>query len=151
MKRTDDKQGGFTRPALPDDCGFIRKLSGEVFSIFGNYSEIIPQWFVNQAVITLICANDKDRRGFAMLHGPSGEILAIAVDSTCHRMGVGSTLLNEIECLATKLGLNWLTLHTARENEPARLFFRKAGFEVIGTREKYYPKGQPALTMVKYM
>ena len=152
MKGTDNNlKRGFIRPAQPDDCSFIRKLSGEVFSQFGDYSEIMPQWFVDQAVITFICADNKDRQGFAILHGPSREILAIAVDPACRRMGIGTTLLNEIEFLAPKLGLNWIMLHTARENKAARLFFRNAGFEVIETRERYYPKGQPALTMVKHV
>ena len=43
----------FIRLAIKEDCGFIRRLSGKVFSIFGDYEEIISQWFVNPDVITL--------------------------------------------------------------------------------------------------
>jgi ribosomal protein S18 acetylase RimI-like enzyme len=64
-------------------------------------------------------------------------------------MGIGSALLNHIECLASQLGLRRLSLHTAKENNLAHLFFHKAGFRVIGTQEDYYPKGQPALIISK--
>ena len=151
MKRTYGKQGGFTRLATQDDCSFIRKLSGDVFTVFGDYSVIIPQWFLNRNVITLIYVNHKDPLGFAMLHGPSGEILALAVIPIYQRTGIGTTMLNDIECLAGKIGLSRLSLHTAKENEAAQLFFHKAGFKVMGARDKYYPRGQLALIMVKYI
>jgi ribosomal-protein-alanine N-acetyltransferase len=84
-----------------------------------------------------------------MLYQLSGEILAIAVLPEYQRMGIGSGLLNHIECLASQLGLRRLSLHTAKENNLAHQFFRKAGFKVIGTQEDYYPRGQPALIISK--
>ena len=143
------RQGEFIRLATKEDCGFIRRLSGKVFSIFGDYKEIILQWFVNPDVITVIYVKNGPPVGFAMLYLLSGEILAIAVLPEYQRMGIGSALLNHIECLASKLGLRRLSLHTAKENNAAHRFFRRAGFKVIGTQENYYPKGQPALIISK--
>jgi ribosomal protein S18 acetylase RimI-like enzyme len=145
------KQREFIRLAIKEDRSFIRTLSGEVFSIFGDYSEIIPRWFVNPDVITVIYVKHRHPVGFAMLYVLSGEILAIAVLPKYQRRGIGSALLNHIECLAYQLGLRRLLLHTATENTVAHLFFQKAGFTVIGTRENYYPKGQPALIISKGM
>ena len=143
------KQRDFIRLAIKDDCSFISKLSGEAFSIFGDYGEIISQWLLNPDVITVIYVNDWHPLGFAILSAPSGEILAVAVIPQYQRSGIGSALLNHIECLAGQLGLSRILLHTAKENHVAQLFFQKAGFEVIGTQEDYYPKGQTALRMSK--
>ncbi len=148
-ERTYVKQRGFIRPAIKDDCSFIGKLSNEVFSIFGDYGDIIPQWFSNPDVMTVIYVNNGHPLGFAMLSAPSGEILAVAVIPQYQRSGIGSALLNHIECLAGQRGLSRVLLHTANENHAAQLFFQKAGFEVIGTQENYYPKGQTALKMSK--
>ena len=78
-----------------------------------------------------------------------GEILAIAVIPGYQRSGIGSALLHYMEFLATQRGLKMLLLHTAQENEAAQGFFGKAGFEVTGDHNNYYPKGQTALVMSK--
>ena len=143
------KRRELVRVACEEDCTFIRTLSGEVFSVFGEYSEIIPQWFANQDVITLVYVKNGLPVGFAMLYVLSGEILAIAVLPAFHRRGIGSALLDHIQLLASQLGLRKLSLHTAKENNVARLFFQKAGFTVIGAQEDYYPKGQEALIISK--
>ena len=143
------KQRGFIRLAIKDDYSFIRKLSSEVFSAFGDYGEIIPQWFVNSYIITVIYVKNGHPLGFAMLSVLSGEILAIAVIPKYQRNGIGSALLNHTQGLASKLGLNRVLLHTGKENDVAHYFFQEAGFKVLGTQEKYYPKGQTALIMSK--
>lgn len=149
-ERKDINQRDFTiRPANKEDCGFVRQLSNEVFSIFGDYGEIIPEWFVNPDVITVIYLKKGHSLGFAMLYILSGEILAVAVASEYQRRGIGSALLNYLEGIARQLGIKRLLLHTATENEMALRFFQKAAFKVIGGKEKYYPRGQTALVMSK--
>ena len=120
-----------------------------MFSVFGEYSDIIPRWFANPDVITLVYVKNGHLVGFAMLYVPSGEILAIAVLPAFQRKGIGSALLDHIQLLASRLGMRRLLLHTAKENDVARLFFQKAGFTVIGAQEDYYPKGQEALIISK--
>jgi len=143
------KQRDFIRLAVKDDGGFVGELSSEAFSTFGDYGEIIPQWLVNSDVITIIYVKNRHPLGFAMLSALSGEILAIAVIPKYQGSGIGSALLSHIEELASKLGLGRLLLHTAKENDVAHSFFQKAGFRVLGSQEKYYPKGQTALIMSK--
>jgi ribosomal protein S18 acetylase RimI-like enzyme len=137
------------RLAVKDDVRFVGELSGEVFSTFGDYAEIIPQWFLNSDVITIIYVKNTHPLGFAMLSALTGEILAIAVIPKYQRSGIGSALLGRIEDFANKLGLDGLSLHTAKENGVAHSFFQKAGFKVLGSQDKYYPKGQTALVMSK--
>jgi len=143
------KRHPFIRLATKDDYSFIRQLSREVFSVFGKYDEIIPQWFLNPDVITIIYVKNGHPMGFAMLYLFSGEILAIAVNPKYQRKGIGSALLIHLETIAKQLGLGRLLLHTAKDNIVARLFFQKLGFKVIGRKENYYPKGQSAFMMSK--
>jgi len=143
------KERDFIRLALEDDCRFIGKLSSEAFSTFGDYGQIVPRWFIHPDVITVTYVKKGHPLGFAMLSVLSGEILAIAVSANYQRSGIGSALLSHMENLASKLGLDRLLLHTGKDNDAAHSFFQKGGFEVIGTRGSYYPKGQTALIMSK--
>ncbi len=137
------------RPAASLDYGFIRSLSKEAFSLYGDYEEIIPRWFVNPDVMTVISLKKGLSVGFAMLYVLSGEILAIAVKPEYQGSGIGTGLLNNIERIASQLGMERLMLHTATENEVAEMLFRNASFTVIGKVEGYYPRGQAALIMAK--
>ena len=137
------------RLAIKDDHSFIGMLSSEAFSTFGDYGKVIPQWLVNPDVITVTYVKNGHPLGFAILSVLSGEILAIAVIPKYQRSGIGSALLNHIEGLAGTLGLGRLLLHTAKDNDVACSFFLRAAFKVIGTQERYYPKGQTALIMSK--
>jgi len=149
-KKRHDRQRDLIRLAIDDDLGFIRELSSEAFSIFGDYGKIIRLWFSNPEVITVIYVhNGLDPVGFGLVSVITGEILAIAVAPTYQRRGIGSALLNYIDFLTTQRGLSMLLLHTAKENRAAQLFFRKRGFKVIGTQGSYYPKGQTAFIMSK--
>jgi ribosomal-protein-alanine N-acetyltransferase len=149
-KQEQKGSGDFSiRPAINEDCGFIRQISGEIFSMFGDYGEIIPQWFVNPDVVTVMYLEERHPLGFAMLSISSGELLAIAVGPETQRRGIGTALLNRVEVIACQLGRKRIQLHTALENEAARMFFQKAGFNVIGGEERYYSKGQKALIMSK--
>jgi ribosomal protein S18 acetylase RimI-like enzyme len=144
-----DQEDIAIRPAASMDYGFIRALSREVFSLYGNYEDIIPQWLVDTAVMTIVSFEKMQSLGFAMLSMLSGEILAIAVKPEYRGSGIGTELLNSIERIASQLGMERLLLHTATENEVAEMFFRNASFTVIGKEEGYYPRGQAALIMAK--
>jgi ribosomal-protein-alanine N-acetyltransferase len=137
------------RPAASKDYGFIRALSKEVFSIYGDYEDILPQWFVNPDVMTIVSFTQGQSLGFAMLYVLTGEILAIAVRSDYQGRGIGTELLNNIERIGSELGMERLLVHTAQDNEIAGMFFRNASFTVIGEEGVYYPRGQAALVMAK--
>jgi len=149
-ERMDVAQGDFVRPATDADLNFVRGLSNKVFSVFGDYDEMVPHWISNPECVSAVYIKDGTRPlGFVVLSLAIGEILAIAVTPESQRSGIGSALLHYMEFMAIHRGLKMLTLHTAQENEAAQAFFGKAGFEVIGDQENYYPKGQTALVMSK--
>jgi ribosomal protein S18 acetylase RimI-like enzyme len=149
-EQVDGTQGDFIRPATDGDLNFVRRLSNQVFSVFGDYDEMVPHWISNPECVSAVYVKDGSQPlGFVVLSLSIGEILAIAVIPESQRRGIGSALLHYMEFLAIQRGLKMLLLHTAQENEAAQAFFGKAGFEVIGDQDNYYPKGQTALVMSK--
>lgn len=145
------------RTAAEKDRDFIRKLSARVFSIYGDYDQILTQWFLQPRVITIIASTDEGPMSFAMIRvkerrkgeGPTGELLAIAVMPEHQRQGMGKALLGWMEEQALQHGLSEIHLHTAKDNIPARLLFQKSGYHFRGSEKSYYPRGQSAVRMMK--
>ncbi len=139
------------------DRGFIGNLSHRVFSGFGDYRGIVIFWLAQPAVTTVIAREHSTSLGFAMLRlrrGSTfsrnvGEVLAIAVTPEHQRRGIGLALLTHLESLAREQGAKELWLTTAEINKAASDFFRKSGFTIQRTRDRYYPAGQRALEMSK--
>lgn len=79
--------------------------------------------------------------------GNVGHILAIAVDESYRREGVGSSLLiNAIERLGRN-GANKIKLEVRVSNEAAQKFYVKIGFEQRKIVPAYYSDGEDAISM----
>ena len=147
------------RAATEKDRDFIRQVSARVFSLFGDYEEILTHWFLVPGVLTVIGSKNGQPAGFVMLQlgekvkgeGAKGELLAIAVVPEHQGQGVGKALLGYGEDLAWQHRLSEIRLHTAEDNLSARYLFGKAGYKVVGSKKSYYPQGQSALMMVKML
>ena len=145
------------RVATDKDLEFISQLSGELFSRYGNYDEIVAGWFFEPGVITVVTLERKSRLGFAMLamerqrmfEPRHGHLLAIGVLREHQRQGIGRALLEHMEEVARQYGSTEMRLWTAVDNEQALSFFKRTGFQIIGSREFYYPNGQAALSLSK--
>jgi len=145
------------REARFSDKGFIGRLSGKVFEMYGPYEEMVIGWFESGVTATLIALMDGKPVGFAMVgylldaHGAgvTCELLAIAVEPEKERMGVGQRLMEETEKRAAKRGEERLFLHTALENIGAQKLFVANGFQTGGIKMNFYPAGQDALAMYK--
>jgi ribosomal protein S18 acetylase RimI-like enzyme len=145
------------RVATDKDLEFISQLSGELFSRYGNYDEIVAAWFLEPGVITVVALERESRCGFAMLamerqrmfEPRRGHLLAIGIFPQHQRKGIGRTLLEHMEEVARQYGSNEMRLWTAVDNEQALSFFEKTGFQIIGSEDFYYPKGQAALALSK--
>ena len=145
------------RPAKQKDLEFIRELSAQVFSTYGNYEEIILAWLEQATVITEVIMDENYTLGFAMLvldrqkllGARAAHLLAIGILPEHQRRGVGRALLGHMEEVARKYNAVEMNLWTAVDNEPALSFFQKAGFEIKRFESYYYPKGQAALAMSK--
>jgi len=128
-----------------------------VFSKYGKYDEIVAAWFLQPGVITEMIREGGEPLGFAMLalarqtpfEARRAHLLAISVSPAHQRKGVGSAMLNHMEALAREYGVVEMHLWTADDNLPAISLFQQASFEITGSEDRYYPKGQRALAMCK--
>jgi ribosomal-protein-alanine N-acetyltransferase len=82
------------------------------------------------------------------LGGSVAELLAIAVTPQYQQQGVGRRLLDAIESLARRRA-SAIFLNTAMHNVTAQRFYSAAGFVTVGSHDRFYPAGQPAVDMRK--
>lgn len=89
--------------------------------------------------------------GVILITGPDGfilirvaadeaEILTLAVRPEARGRGQGSRLTREAAAAATAAGARRLFLEVAEDNAAARALYRRAGFEAVGRRPRYYAR-----------
>lgn len=153
----EEKTAISLRMAQEHDESFIRELSSEAFSAFGDYGDVVLKWFKSGGSDTIIACCQEKTVGFAMISEPfsrydikgSSELLAIAVEEQWQGKRVGSVLLKELENMAQNKGISTVFLHTAIDNIRARRLFFHAGFRTWQVKKKFYPEGQDAIMMAK--
>ena len=75
------------------------------------------------------------------------EVHTIGTDPSAQRLGIGGALLDALLTLADSRQCP-VFLEVRTDNEPAIALYRREGFEIVGTRKKYYqPSGADAYTM----
>ena len=147
------------RPGNQRDTEFVRWLSELAFGRYGDYGGVITHWLESGVGETVIAVWRDRPAGFAMIGKTADsasaearfELLAIAVKESLRRKGIGSRLLEEIISTAQSRGARELVLHTGTDNIAAIKLFQKAGFEVVGLRKAFYPRGQDAIVMRKVL
>ena len=89
--------------------------------------------------------------GFAIMKYDDEEahLLLLAVHAAARRKGIGSALLEWLEVTVAVSGIGIVRLETRANNEGARLFYRRHGFEVVGMQHGYYQGLEDALQMCK--
>mgnify|MGYP003673786791 FL=1 len=98
-----------------------------------------------------------DQPGVLAITGPDGfilvravadeaEILTLAVRPEARGRGLGAQLTRDAATAATAAGARRLFLEVAEDNAAARALYRRAGFESVGRRPRYYARqGAPAV------
>jgi ribosomal protein S18 acetylase RimI-like enzyme len=149
------------RPGSIRDEHFVRRLSSRVFSVYGDYGTLLPEWMVHPAVMTYIGEESGGPVGFTMLglyvpdrtRGYVADLLAIAVEPTAQGHGVGKQLLDHALATARTLGKHMpvkeIRLDVADTNTRGRALFESRGFELADEDHGYYQGGQRALRMRK--
>ena len=145
------------RLASENDLDFISALSARVFSKYGTYDEIVLGWLQEPEVMTVIITAGADPLGFAMVtlerekwfEPRRAHLLAIGVFPKLQRKGIGTALLKHMEEIARQYGVKEILLWTAVDNQQALSFFQNVGFQIVGSEDRYYPRGQAALALSK--
>ena len=145
------------RHSMISDSRFVRRLSKDVFTVYGPYEDIILGWFESGKCVTIIACQDKIPIGFAMVGEPSdrynlqnvSEVLGIAVEPERQGRGVGKLLLVAIDTTSASRNIKCLFLHTAIDNMPARSLYERVGYRQLEITRNFYPEGQDAIVMYK--
>jgi ribosomal protein S18 acetylase RimI-like enzyme len=145
------------RVANSRDEAFVRELAGEVFSLYGDYRPLLPQWFEAEGVTTYISEQNGERTGYVMLaffrEGKElvGDILAIAVAPSFQGRGIGRMLLQHAldisDQVAEREPVRAVRLSVAATNDRARHLFETCGFRLVEGDFGTYQGGQKALHM----
>lgn len=87
--------------------------------------------------------------GFLLARIVAGEceILTFAVHPDYQRRGLGKILLNAALAHAAGQGCTTMFLDVAEDNAAARGLYKKAGFQEMGRRKRYYAHGADALLL----
>ena len=145
------------RPGTRGDRGFVRRLSAEVFSRFGEYDRLLPALLDSASIETIVLEFEGEPAGFVMLDpygGPEGEgdLIAIAVEPRRQGCGLGKALLRHAEDLVRD-GVRsarraiWLTV--ADDNVEAKALFDRSGYQVVDADHGRYDGGQRSIAMRK--
>jgi ribosomal protein S18 acetylase RimI-like enzyme len=145
------------RPGTRGDRAFVRKLSAQVFSRFGDYDRLLPALLDSVSVATVVLEIEGVPAGFLMIDptgGPEGEgdLIAIAVDPVHQGHGHGGALLRHAESVVRRgalygRGAIWLTV--ADDNPEAKALFDRSGYRVVDPDHGRYEGGQRSIAMRK--
>lgn len=80
--------------------------------------------------------------------GDITQVMTIGVDAAAQRGGIGAALLEALVARSRELGAEAVLLEVRVDNEAAIALYRRAGFEILGRRRRYYqPEDVDAWTM----
>jgi len=151
--RPVDGTGLTIREGGPADAPFVIGLGAAAFARFGAYGPIMQEFLISPDVVSLIAERDGEPIGFALVDLPSAyprvaDLVAIAVEPTHRRTGVGRALLNRvIASLEERDGPSLLVLTVADDNGDAMALFRSQGFHTIPGSGGHYAGGQTSRRM----
>ena len=147
------------RGARTTDAEFILRLADDAFGHLGDYRRLLGDLLWGAGVETLLVTSEEVPVGFAMVAAlerggfVTADLLALVVEPSWRRRGVGRWLLRRSVERATTLGRRSgavrIGLDVAAENAPALSLFGAEGFAHRPELDQIYPSGAPGLRMVR--
>lgn len=101
---------------------------------------------------TWVASENDEVAGFVVAQKVSTEVLhiiTIDVKEAWRRRGVGNALMEAAEAWARAQRLEFASLETAENNAPAQAFYRRRGYQKLGSVNDYYGRGSAAWVMGK--
>src|SRR5438309_3577975 len=109
------------------------------------YSRRMLRWYLSQRGALCIVAEASEERdhavvGFIIAHArrDEGYIVTIDVLEAHRRSGIGTALLRETERQLAKMGVRYIGLQTATNNEAGVAFWQRHGYRSCGVTRGYY-------------
>jgi ribosomal-protein-alanine N-acetyltransferase len=120
------------------------------------YSRRMLRWFLGERGSFCIVAQVEGDAEAAIIgfliadhHGEEGYIVTIDVLAAQRRSGVGTALLQETERRLAKIGVRYVGLETATNNEAGVAFWIRHGYRSSGVTRGYYLGCIDAYQMIK--
>ncbi|MCS4542308.1 MAG: ribosomal protein S18-alanine N-acetyltransferase [Euryarchaeota archaeon] len=115
-------------------------------SLLSRYYGITPSGFLVAEIDGLVVGYVVGIIGTIRWKG-EGYILAIAVDPSYRKKGIGTVLMTNIINRLKSRGAKRVYLEVKASNSAAQYFYSKLGFKEIGVEKGHYPDGEDALVM----
>lgn len=140
------------RRAAPEDLDDLMRIEDESFQD-ERFSRDLLEMFVNEDDFeTLVCEVGGTVAGYATAYiepGVMTRVLSLAVDYEHRGMGIGRQLMRQVEFQGKDSGSAVITLEVRVSNVPAVNLYLKEGYQIRGTIDDYYGKGEDAFYMEK--
>jgi ribosomal-protein-alanine N-acetyltransferase len=125
----------------PRDFPALFRLDQTCFPPGISYSKTTLKYFLTLASADcIVAANGSSIAGFILTeeNPPLAHVITLDVAESHRRRGVGSALLSESEKNLARRGVRQILLETAVNNEAGAAFWKKHGYKVAATLQRYY-------------
>ncbi|PKK40222.1 Ribosomal-protein-S18p-alanine acetyltransferase [Clostridiaceae bacterium JG1575] len=136
------------RRMTASDVAAVHRISTQSFA--GPWSkEAIEAELQNSAASYWVAEEDQEILGFIGIWCVLDEanIINVAVDPSQRRKGIAQRLMDVLWMSLPTEGIRTVFLEVRLSNDPARAFYEKNGFSIIGRRKGFYFDGEDALLM----
>ena len=139
-----EEEAGIIRPMTMADIDAIAELEKLVFTLPWSRESFRREVEENAAARYLVLED----RGRVVAYGgmwlviDEAHITNIAVHPEARGKGFGERLLRALMRLASDTCMGMITLEVRRSNAAAQALYRKAGFQDVGYRKRYYEDNQ---------
>ena len=137
-----------TRPARPADLDAVCAIAqSSLFSARWSRAQYEEEIVSGRGLFAVL--EDGEVQGYLVLRkvSPEAQLVDLAVRPQDHGRGLGRTLLDCAVGAARAWGCARITLEVSAANEPALRLYRRAGFQVVGRRPKFYNDRSDAILM----
>jgi ribosomal-protein-alanine N-acetyltransferase len=137
------------------DLDDIDGIELECFTDESFSKELLKCFLTSPDFVTLIAVLDGEPAGFitgSIFHSKgklAGHIFTLDVKRKFRRRGVGSTLLDALECVLAEKGVEVCYLEVRLDNVAAKRLYLKRGYKLLEVLEDYYGFGEPAVRLQK--
>jgi [ribosomal protein S18]-alanine N-acetyltransferase len=132
------------RPLRLDDLDRVMELEDQLFGPGawgrGAYVEELTVAPGRTYVAAVVDAEDGERLvGYAGLAAAEeAQVMTVGVDADYRRRGIGARLVDALLAAAREDGARTVLLEVRASDEGAQRLYRRAGFEPVGRRRRYY-------------
>jgi len=112
---------------------------------------LFVEFFRKCGELFLVAEHDREVQGYMVtcIRGEQAELVSVAVDRAARRMGAASALMESTLRRLRRRGTARIGLMVRADNDKARAFYERYGFEKVRRVPRYYEDGGDGWRMAK--